>query len=219
MAINTYSTLLTAVENWSANTTQTDRIEEFVALCENTMWYGQGERGDAIYSEPLRIKQMETSGDLTISTSTVAQPTGYLSSRRLYINSSPIRDVDYYPPDTFWQSWQAQLQTTATPTIYTEEGTNFRFAASPDQTYTGKILYYGKLTALSTSNETNWIIQNAPNIYLYGTLLQFYIYTRNDKETQKYAALYSGSVNALNTQDKTSSHSGSDLSQIPDNKA
>ncbi len=216
MALSTYSELRTAIENYSANTENTARLDEFIALCENRMWYGHGTRGDPLHSEPLRISAMETSGDLSISSQTVAHPTGFLYARRLYLNTDPKADLEYLPPDRFWQSNLARLDTTGQPEIFTNESTNFVFAAAPDATYTGKLLYYAKLTGLSASNTTNWMITNAPAAYLYGCLLEFYLYTRNDAEIQKYAMLFSGAINSLNAVDVALRHSGSDLASHPD---
>ena len=217
MAISSYSELKTGIENYAANTENTSRLDEFIALCENRMWYGHGDKGDPFYSAPLRITGMESTGDLTISAQTAAQPTGFLYARRLYLDISPKQDVDYLAPDRFWQSTEAQLSTTGKPKLFTIESTNFTFAPSPDDTYTGKLLYYAKLTGLSSSNTTNWIITNAPQLYLYGCLLEFYIYTRNDAEIQKYAQLFSGAINSMNNQDRAMKHSGSDISAHPDN--
>lgn len=212
MAITTFSELKTAVENWSANTENTARLGEFIALCENRLWYGHGTEGEPFHSMPLRVTGMETTIDLTISSQTVAHPTGFLYARRLYLNTNPKFDLEYMVPDRFWQSNQARLDTTGRPELFTNEAGNFVFAYTPDSTYTGKLLYYKKLTALSDSNADNWLIINAPAAYLYGTLLEFYLYTRNDNEAQKHAALFAGAVNALNNQDASLKHSGSDLS-------
>lgn len=216
MAISTYTELLTALENWSANTEHTNRLPEFIALCENRIWYGHGDESDPLHSEPLKISAMEATTDLTIDEQEVAHPTDFLYARRLYLDTIPKVDLTYMPPDRFWQSTQARLDTTGKPELYTNEGTNFVFAWSPDSTYTGKLLYYKKLTGLSPSNDSNWIITNAPAMYLYGSMLEYYLYLRNDTEIQKYALLFSGAVNSINAMDKALRHSGSDISARPD---
>jgi len=210
MALSTYAELKTAIQNYAArsDTAFTDRIDDFIDLAEDRIHFG-GE--DAFKTEPLRILGMETSADLSISTQEVAQPTGWLESKRLYINSSPLYDVDYLPPDRFWASDAANSNVTGKPIIYTTEGTNFVFAYSPDSTYTGKLLYYKKLDPLSDSATTNWLITNSPATYLYACLLEYSIWAMDDRQSAKYAALFQSRINGMFRQDNKARHSGSTL--------
>ena len=51
------------------------------------------------------------------------------------------------------------------------------------------MLFYERLAPLSSTNQTNWLTQNAPNAMLYGTLLQAMPFLKNDQRTifqQKY---------------------------------
>jgi hypothetical protein len=51
------------------------------------------------------------------------------------------------------------------------------------------VLFYERLQPLSSTNQTNWLTQNAPNAMLYGTLLQAMPFLKNDQRTifqQKY---------------------------------
>jgi len=210
MALAQYSDLKTAIQNWSTltSTTYTDRVDEIILLCEQRIAYGD----DAIGAEPLRVRAMESTSDLTITTQTTALPTGFLYSRGLYINTNNKVDLEYMVPDRFWSS-RAGAQTTAgEPEIYTIEGENIIVAPSPDATYTAKLLAYLKLTGLSTGNTTNWVILNAPSIYLYGCLLEQAIFDNNDMEIKKQASLFTGAINAVNKQDKKARYSGSPLS-------
>lgn len=218
MAITDYSSLKTGIQNWTARTDTnfTDRIDDFIDSAENRIFYGFGEPGDRFYSPPLRILAMENTGDLTISSGTAAVPTGWLESIRLYLNTSPKDELEYYPPARFWETTAAASATTGPPKIYTMEGTNFRFAPVPDDSYTGKLSYYKKLDALSGSNTTNWLITNAPMVYLYGSLVEFGIWDMNDQTTSKYFDLYSGMIKSLMSQDRKARNSGAFLRIIAD---
>lgn len=210
MAISNYSELKTALSNWLARTDLTDRYDEFIALCDARISYG----GDAPYpSEPLRALGTEQANeDITISSQTTSLPTGFLNATSLYLNTSTKRDLDYFTPDRFWQTNAARSGNTGTPEIYTYQGTNLIVAPSPDVSYTGKITYNKKLTPLSDGNTTNWLITNAPHVYLYGSLLEAYIYDKDDQESAKMFALYKSAIDGLVDQDRTARHSGSSLS-------
>jgi len=208
MAITSYSELKSAIQNWAArsDTTFTDRIDEFIDLCEDRIHYGSGEEGQPYYSEPLRVRGMITSSDLAINAQSVSQPTGLLELIRIYLSTDPKVDLTYMTPDRFWSANINAVSTTGKPISYTIEGENFVFGPSPDATYTGKLLYYKKLDALSVSNTTNWLITNTPAIYLYGSLLEYAIWEQDNESALKYAGLYSARLNALISQDKRSRH-------------
>src|SRR3990167_1736137 len=221
MTIATYSDLKTAIQNWAvrADETFTNRIDEFIDLAEERIHYGAGKPGDPIYTQPLRLRGMETTGDLTVSSQSVALPTGFLQERRIYLNTDPKTDLKYLPPDRFWASSAAVTSTSGQPSVYTIEGTNLIFGPGPDTTYTGKILYQKKMDALSDSATTNWLIINAPGVYLYACLLEFAIWDRNDEDSLKYLGLLRGGSNARVRQDRISRQPGGALAMVVDRVA
>lgn len=78
-------------------------------------------------------------------------------------------DVPLYYADTDWEHWY--------------------LAPTPDQDYAFEVLYYERISPLSSANQTNWLTQNAPNAMLFGTLLQAMQFLKNDQRTifqQKY---------------------------------
>jgi hypothetical protein len=76
MAITTYSELQTAIGNWLDHSLFTARVPEFIALFE------------AAANRRLRVRQMETSIDLTPSYGSAAVPTDYLAWRRSTTSAS-----------------------------------------------------------------------------------------------------------------------------------
>jgi len=212
MAISSYSELKTAISNWAArnDTAFTDRVDEFIDLCESRIHYG----GEEPYkSEPLRVMGMEQANEtITISSQTTTLPTGFLEARSLYLDTSPKVDLDYMPPDRFWQSLAAKAGSAEQPSIYTIQGTNLVVAPSPDASYTGKISYYKKLDPLSASATTNWLITNYPNIYLYGCLMEAQIFLKDFEEVDRMFANFRSSMGGVVKQDDQAKHSGSGLS-------
>ena len=80
---------------------------------------------------------------------------------------------------------------------------------TPDGVYTGKCLYYKKLAALSADGDTNWVLANAPGVYLHGALAEAHFFARNSERAQEELSLFCGAVNALNLADKADRTSGS----------
>jgi len=70
-------------------------------------------------------------------------------------------------------------------------------------------LYYERIQPLSSTNQTNWLTQNAPNAMLYGTLLQAMPWLKNDQR-QIFQQKYGEAIKALRDED---------ISRIPDRQA
>ena len=86
MAINSYSTLQTAVANWLDRDDLTASIPEFISLCE------------ARFNRTLRIRAMETldtSVSTVAGTKTIALPTGYVQMRDIHLTSDPLIQLQY----------------------------------------------------------------------------------------------------------------------------
>lgn len=70
-------------------------------------------------------------------------------------------------------------------------------------------MYYEQIPALSDSNTSNWLLDAAPDAYLYGSLLQAAPYLAEDERIQVWSTLYAGAVLSLNTSsDRTRQSSG-----------
>jgi len=212
MTIASYSELKTALQNWSARSDSnvTNRHDEFIDLCESMLYYGMKDPFNGDMIEPLRNSNMQTSVDLTVNAQSVAKPSDYLSAIRLYIDGSPVRDLEYLTPDQFWS--RRGVNTQGKPYFYTIEGDNFKFAPTPDSTYTGKLLYYAKFADLDGTDTTNWLILNYPNVYLHGALFHLYMYIKDKESAQNELALYKATLEGLNSQQRKERHSGSTLS-------
>ena len=73
-------------------------------------------------------------------------------------------------------------------------------APTPDQNYDFEVLYYERIAPLSSTNQTNWLTQNAPTAMLFGTLLQAMPFLKNDQR-QIFQQKYTEAVQSLKTED------------------
>jgi hypothetical protein len=97
------------------------------------------------------------------------------------------------------------------PRFFGVVGGQFRIVPTPDATYTTELTYYAKLSKLSNSNTTNWLLTSNPDIYLYGALLQAAPYLQDDARIQTWATLYERALNDSQTADDRSASSGGAL--------
>jgi hypothetical protein len=105
----------------------------------------------------------------------------------------------------------AQYPSSGKPRFFTVAGGQFRFLPVPDSSYTGELAYYAKLSKLSDSNTTNWLLTAAPDAYLYGTLMQAAPYLQDDARIATWSALYSSALEDLQVADDRSATSGGAL--------
>jgi hypothetical protein len=103
--------------------------------------------------------------------------------------------------------------TSGMPVAYTIIGDNFRFAPTPDTTYTGTLNYFKSFDALSDSNTTNYILTNHPAIYLYGSLYHAanFLGGVEPARLQQWQGMYTTALERLERNDREDQFSGSPL--------
>lgn len=205
--ITTYGGLSTAIGDWMARSGDPDiaaRVDDLIALCEQRIYYGTDalETAGVPAFEALRIPEMYTANTtFALNTNPVAQPSGMLELVEAYLNDDGGGDA--WPLQIKEESILDSFDPTDTgpPRWLALSGLNFRVA--PDigttTTYTLTLRYYGKLATPSGTNSTNWILTNAPGVYLNGCLLEASLMTGDFDGAAKYGLLYGAAANGLNT--------------------
>lgn len=98
--------------------------------------------------------------------------------------------------------WPDSSQTTI-PQYYADtDWDHWYLAPTPDQDYAFEVLYYERIAPLSSTNQTNWLTQNAPNAMLFGTLLQAMPFLKNDQR-QIFQQKYTEAMATLKGEDVT----------------
>ena len=199
MAISTYSELNTAVANWLDRDDLTDRIPEFIALCE------------ARFNRLLRIRAMEEkqTASTVAGQRNLALPTGFIQMRNLQINASPIVPMQYVTPEIYDRLYGSA--STGTPQMYTIISDEIQLGPIPASAQTIEMLFYKKFDALTGLATTNWMIITAPDVYLYGCLLEAEPFIMNDPRVQLWATAFKQAITDIQEQDNKDRHSGSAL--------
>ena len=163
MAVPTnYTELKADVATWLARTDLTSVIPNFITM------------GEAYLNRHLRLLQMETEASVTLSSSaeTAALPTGWLEniSLRFNDNSAKLNQIS--------AAKLADHKSTSSgkPTEYIITST-FEFNRPADQAYTLKARYFKKWNI--TSDATNTLLTNAPDVYTFASMVEAGVYTRN----------------------------------------
>lgn len=197
MDLTTYSGLKAAVALFLNRADLTEQVPGFIALAEAQM------------NRALRTQRMiqASAPTITAGSEVVALPANFLEAIILRLSDG----TSFYDltPTTLEQIAASQADSTVptTPTHYaiggTASGREIRLYPAPDIAYTASLTYFGKPTALSGSNATNWILAEAPDAYLYGALLQAAPYLRDDDRLNVWTTLYGAALEGLKTMDRT----------------
>jgi hypothetical protein len=99
---------------------------------------------------------------------------------------------------------------TGRPEYYTHADGQFNFYPTPDADYTLELLYFAKVPDLA-SNSDNWLLDDSPDVYLYGSLMHSAPYLQEDTRITVWAQLYAAAVARLNESSDRSRMSGSGL--------
>ena len=192
MAITSYSTLQTALANWSTRDDLTSILPDLIMKAEQRIRWGSAGQ---FPSRPLRARQMETRATLSLSGEYAGLPTDFLEPIKVKLNSDPTAELPYIGRVAFDETFNAAA--TGKPRAYTIVGTEMRFGPSPDTSYTAELWYYKDLTALSTTNTTNWLLTAAPHIYLSGSLVELYAYIKEYEEASVWLGDFAGAIEAF----------------------
>lgn len=97
--------------------------------------------------------------------------------------------------------WPDETQE-GTPAFYADYNyTNWVFAPTPDADYPFEVMYYELPALLSDVNQTNWLTDYAPQLLLYGTLLEATPFLKNDERIGVWQQFYDRALASLNQED------------------
>ena len=167
-------------------------IPTFITMCEfeiaqNIKTLGQMQVVDATMNigNPIIAKPAlwRKTVSMTLANSGAKQP--MLVRKLEYLNN--------YAPD---------VTATGTPLYYADyDYDHWLVAPTPDKAYAFESLCYTRLQPLSSSHQTNWLTQNAPNAMLFGTLKQTAPFLKNDARLALWKQMFDDALAALKTED------------------
>lgn len=204
--VTTYTSLQTAVGDWLARGDLTGSIPGFIQNWE-----------EAFYRQPKNFGRfMEASFAGTIASSVLAVPTDYLGLKYAYVNTTPATRLDRVSLNQLYGTYPRN-STTALPRWIARDLTNFVFGPAPDSTYAIAGVYYAKpltLRAAATDASAHWIILNAPDLALYGSLLAATPYLQNDKRIPTWQAMYGQALQEYRQLNRDEDLSGSPVQEV-----
>ena len=201
MALGTYTELKDAIADWLDRSDLTDRIPDFIALAE------------ARINRELRIRPMEVRSTMytTADQQYFQLPGGYIQMRNIQLNTNPTTPLEYITPEMLDRLYGSSA--TGKPRAYTLIGDEIQLAPIPDSAYQVEMAFYEKFTPLGDGSAgtvtSNWLTANAPDILLYGALMEAEPFIKNDERIPVWLNGYSNAIDKIQKQDQRDRHSGS----------
>ncbi|MBB3997197.1 phage adaptor protein [Aureimonas pseudogalii] len=186
MALDSYDALKTSIALWAFRSQDEEfeaTVPDFIRLLETRV------------NRELRTTFQETSAPIALTNSVGDLPTDYLAFR----NFSTIGAFPHVLVSSASAGWGDQ---------FAIEGLKVRLGGlTPSAGVT--LDYYARIPPLSDANQTNWLLQRAPDIYLYGSLLEACIFMQDADPSSlaKWTALYQKAVADLQSLDHMARYS------------
>ena len=151
----------------------------------------------------VRTREQEITTTLTADRRGTDLPTGFLRQRSLTLAGSQDRTMDYLPParlreSAFWDNTGSFSE--PTPQAYSIEGMTLLLAPAPTEEAPVELLftYVAAFAPLTASADTNWLLQEAYDVYLWGLLAAAAIYLEDEELEVKYDTRFQRSISELN---------------------
>ena len=178
MTIASYSGLQAAISDRLARSdlsASSPTVAEFIAFAEAR-----------INRRLLALDAMTRNTTLLVGSEFVPVPSDFRQAQQFYLTTDPIVQLRFMPSELMNVDYTTG---TGTPQFYCIEGLQFRFRPAPDSSYTATLLYYAKVPALSSTQTTNWVLAQHPDLYLWSACLEGAIKLKDADGAQNYRML------------------------------
>ncbi len=191
------SDLTADIVSWTGHNLDATKLASIIRIAE------------ANIGRDARVKAMYTTNDsFIVNSATESIPAGLVEVKRFRL-SGTNQTLEYRSPNAFYDS--TEYGQSGVPCIYTIEGPNFVFAPSTAESNTALLGYLKRFTALTADTDTNDLLSDNYDIYLFACLAAAFSLGQDDEQASKYLTLYQGAVESLNTSDQFAARQGNAL--------
>lgn len=187
MSISTYAELQTSVATWLHRSDLTANIVDFITLAEKRL------------NRRLRLLAMETvvTPTLSAAATSVDFPDRFLEHIDLR-----YQQYDYRPTQISVRELSSLTDDDQGQPNYFAISSKYEFNRPSDQDYTMIITYFKGFDI--AADNTNWLLTNAPDAYLYATLLEAGAFIKDASRLQTWSSGLEQSIKDLNQKDAKS---------------
>lgn len=197
MALDTYNGLKEEVAGWLNRQDLQAVIPTFVRLLESQI------------ERTLRVREMITRARAVITEEFTVLPQDFLALEHAIVNEAKPITLEWVPKN---QIDHLQATLPAGPLkYYTIIGDELEVAPFPQGESEIEVVYYRSIEKLSETNQSNWLLQRHPDVYLFGTLMQAAPYLKNDERIPLWSSALSAIVEDIRLADERATRGGTPL--------
>ena len=145
------------------------------------------------------------SGTLQTGVSVYAKPDRWRDTVSINIGTGTnnnTRKVVFARAYEYLLSYWPDRTATDQPEYYSDyDYSHWLYAPTPDANYPFEVLYYELPPLLDDAVQTNWLTEYAPQLLLYGTLLEATPFLKNDERIPVWQNMYDRAAAMLNGED------------------
>lgn len=165
----TYAQLVSLIESFLENSEA-----GFVANIPYIVQQAESRIGNAV-----RVINQRKGATGTVSTATITAPSDFVEPLFLMVNSVMLKQREYSFLRTVYGSTTGSTESYALD--YTAPSTTIKIAPVPTTTVNYELSYIGIPESIVTAG-TTWVSNNFPEVLLYGSLLEGYIYNKGEQD-------------------------------------
>jgi hypothetical protein len=141
-------------------------------------------------------------GTMNVGNPVIAKPARWRKTVSMTLAVSGSKQPMFLRKLEYLNTYAPDVTATGTPLYYADYDYDHWFVApTPSSAFAFEALCYTRLEPLSSSNQTNWLTQNAPNAMLFGTLKQTAPFLKDDTRLAVWSQLFTEAMTALKTED------------------
>jgi hypothetical protein len=189
MSLTTYGGLKASVADWLLRTDLTTQIVDFVYLAES-------ELARRVRRSSVRTTISIVDRDTTLPSDAAELRSIYLQSGEAY-KDLPLQVVS---PEVLAEMRARRGGVAYRPMWASLLGHHLLVAPDPNKSYTAEVIYFQKLSFLTGGGDTatNVLLTEAPDAYLYGTLLQAAPFLEHDQRMATWQTKFDNAIEQLN---------------------
>jgi hypothetical protein len=184
MSITSYTELKQACADWLNRADLEQQIPDFIKLAEATL------------NKVLRSSYMVANATASLTGGKAALPSDALEIIYVEVQGLPDSPLEQVTADQLLMLRRARLRSSGTPRFFAVIGRELWVSAIPSSATTLSTSYYQKIPTLSSSNATNWLLGDAPDLYLYTALMHASPFLQDDQRMTLFSNMIVQQVSA-----------------------
>ncbi|NKX40955.1 hypothetical protein HGG71_05660 [Rhodobacteraceae bacterium R_SAG2] len=184
MTLSNYAELQTAIADFLNREDLAGSIPTFIRLAEAQM------------ERELDHWKMERRSEVLVDDRYTALPCNFRNPIRLYITGAN-KALEPITQSQMQDKRYSNADVTGKPRFYCITAGEVELFPTPSSEAL-EMYYVANLPKLSDTNTSNWLLDEAPDAYLYGALLQSAPYLQDDQRIAVWTSLFTAAVSGLN---------------------